>query len=135
MAIHVNLTGVTTVFPVLPQGYYQAMVAGCEQKLSKPNADGKRTQMLKWTFHITEPEEFLGSKVWHNTMLEGGGRFATKLVLIALGMGTEESLTGDIAFEVEEVLGEPCTLVIVPDEYEGKEQSKIKAVLEAGVEE
>jgi len=73
--------------------------------------------------------------VWHNTMLVGDGRFATKLMLIALGMGTEESLTGDINFDEEDTLGEPVTLVIVPDEYEGKAQSKVKAVLEPGISE
>jgi len=131
MTISVNLTGVKTTFDPLPQGYYQAMVAGCEQVLSRET----KKPMIKWTFHITEPEEFLGRKVWHNTMLVGDGRFATKLVLMALGMGTEESLTGDIDFEEEDMLGEPCTLVIVPEEYEGKTQSRVKAVLEAGIEE
>ena len=130
MAISVNLTGVKTVFEPLPQGYYQAVVQKCEQVMSKNN-----NPMIKWTFSITEPEEFLGRNAWMNTMLTGDGRFALKLVLMALGMGTEESLTGDITFEEEDMLGLPCTLALVPDVYEGKTNHKVDKVLEAGIEE
>jgi len=130
------MTGVSTTFEPLPQGYYQAVVEKCEQKLSKD----EKKPMLKWTFSVTEPEEFIGRKAYTNTMLQKDSLWALKRLLIAIGLGTEESLSevdeNDetiVEFDEEDTLGLACTLVVVPDEYKGKATSRVDEVLEAGV--
>lgn len=129
MAVHVDMTGVSTTFEPLPQGYYQAVVEKCEQTLSKE----KKTPMLRWVFNVTEPEEFIGRKAFYNTMLVKNSLWVLKRLLIALGFGTEESLDGDLEFEEEDMIGSACTLVVVPDEYEGKTTSRVDEILEAGI--
>jgi len=131
MSVRVDLTGVSTTFEPLPQGYYQAVVEKCEQTLSKE----KKTPMLRWVFNVTEPEEFAGRKAFYNTMLVKNSLWVLKRLLIALGLGTEESLTGEIEFDEEDAIGLPCTLVVVPSEYEGKAGSQVDEILEAGVAE
>ena len=128
MPVRVDMTGVSTTFEPLPQGYYQAVVGKCEEKIAKES----KNPMLKWTFDITEPEEFIGRHAYTNTVLTKDSLWVLKRLLMALGLGTEESLSGVIEFEVEETLGLPCTLVIVPDEYEGKATSRVAEILEAG---
>jgi len=128
VSVKVDLTGVSTSFEPLPQGYYQAVVESCAQVLSKE----KKTPMIQWIFSVTEPEEFVGRKQYYNTMLVKNSLWVLKRLLIAIGLGTEESLDGEIEFEEEDCIGLPCTLVIVPDEYEGKTTSKIDEILEAG---
>ena len=127
MAVRVDMTGVSTTFESLPVGYYQAVVEKCEQK---PTKDGTK-QMLKWTFSVTEPEEFIGRKAFTNTVLVQNSLWVLKRLLIAIGLGTEESLDGEIEFEIEDVIGLPCTIVMVPHEFEGKTTSQVGEVLEA----
>jgi len=124
------MTGVNTTFTPLPQGYYQAMVEKCEETVSK----NTRNPMIRWVFSITEPEEFLGRKAYYNTMLAKNSRWVLKRLLLALGYA-EDDLEGEVVFEEEDVIGLECTLVIVPDEYDGKPTSRVDAILEAGVQE
>ena len=129
MAVHVDMTGVTTSYESPPQGYYQAVVEKCENKLTK---DGTKA-MLKWTFNITEPEEYIGRKVYTNTMLVQSSLWVLKRLLLAIGLGTEESLAGEVEFDEEDAIGLPCTVVMVPHEFEGKATTQVGAILEAGV--
>ena len=135
VAVHVDMTGVSTTFEPLPQGYYQAVVEKCEQTVSKE----KQTPMLRWVFNVIEPEEFAGRKAFTNTMLVKSSMWVLKRLLIAIGLGTEESLSvkdeeGNtiIEFDEEDTLGLECTVVIVPHEYEGRSTTQVGEVLEAG---
>lgn len=128
MAVRVDMTGVSTTFESLPVGYYQAVVEKCEEMLTKD----KTKSMLKWTFSVTEPEEFIGRKAFTNTVLVQNSLWVLKRLLIAIGLGTEESLSGEIEFEIEDVIGLSCTIVMGPHEYEGKTTTQLAEVLEAG---
>ena len=128
MSVRVDLTGVSTTFESLPVGYYQAVVEKCEEMLTKD----KTKSMLKWTFSITEPDGFIGRKAFTNTVLVQNSLWVLKRLLIAIGLGTEETLDVEIEFEIEDVIGLPCTIVMVPHEYEGKSTTQLDLVLEAG---
>lgn len=129
MAVRVDMTGVSTTFESLPVGYYQAVVEKCEQKQTKD----KSAWMIKWTFSVTEPEEFIGRKAFTNTVLVQNSLWVLKRLLIAISLGTEETLAEEVEFEEEDTIGLPCTIVMVPHEFEGKATTQLGEVLEAGV--
>ena len=129
MAIRLNMTGVSVKATPLPPGYYQAVVAQCEQKTSQ---SGNPT--LAWQFAVTEPEEFVGRKAFFNTSLQQQALWNLKRTLLALGF-EEDDLEGEIDLDPGDLVGIECTLVVIEDEWQGETTGRVDQVLPAGEEE
>ena len=71
--------------------------------------------------------------MYTNTMLVQNSLWVLKRLLLAIGLGTEESLAGEVEFEEEDAIGLSCTVVMVPHEFEGKSTTQVGSVLEPGV--
>jgi len=129
MAIRVNMSGVQDRPEALPAGYYQAAVLSVEQKVGKDSGQ----PYLKWTFQVGgEGEEpYAGRKAFFNTTLAPQGLFNLKRTLKALGY-EDEALQGEFEFDPNDVTGLDCTLVVVPDVYQGETVSRVDRVLPAG---
>lgn len=126
MAINIDMTGVQTSPTPLPPGYYQAEVVQCEVKKSAAGND-----YISWGFNITEGD-YAGRKAWHNSSLLPQALWSFKKVLIALGF-PKEDLAGEIQFDPAAVLQQPCTLVVVEDEWQGETKGRVDKVLTAGI--
>lgn len=124
--IVVDLTGVETEFPPLEPGYYEAEVEACTPGKGKSSGQPK----LDWRFNITEPESHAGRKAFYTTSLQQQSLFSFKRVLLSLGF-TEEQLGGEFQFDPASVVGLPCTLVVIPDVYEGVTRGRVDRVLPA----
>ncbi len=124
--IIIDLDGVTTEFAPLDPGYVEAEVDSCTPGVGKTSGKPK----LDWRFTITS-EEQAGRKAFYTTSLQKQALFSFKRVMLALGF-PEESLGGKLAFDPTTVVGLPCTLVIVPDVWDGKTRGKVDRVLPAG---
>lgn len=126
MGISINMAGVSERPEAVPAGFYQAQVLLVESKVGK---DSKQPY-LKWTFTLTEAP-YEGRKQFFNTTLAPQGLFNLKRTLRALGY-EDEALDGEFEFEAGDVIGLDCTLVVVPDTYQGETVSRVDRVLPAG---
>jgi len=125
MGIKIDFTGVETrEFEPLPVGRHLARVSNCTY-VQESARSGEPS--VAWEFTV-EGGEFDGRKGFLNTSLQPQAKWATKRVLVALGV-PEEDLQGEIEFEPADMEGRECVIVIGHEVYEGEKRQRVRRVL------
>lgn len=126
MSFKVNFTDVqTNNFEALPAGVYHVRATDGEVRESGPNSKNPGSEYINWELTVQEgPYE--GRKLWTNTSLLPQALFALKGMLEASGRFTDDQLSGDLDFEIDDVLGAEFKVKVTQREYNGDTQNDIK---------
>ena len=130
------MDGVTTGFPTLDAGIYEANFTSYRfDKIKTGDNAGRDMAIAEFTI-VTDPNGLAVSnrKTWRNFPLLDNTLWVLKTFLVNLGM-PEESISGtefDVPPALESVLGSPCKLRISVGEYNGKPNNRVEDVLPAG---
>jgi len=116
--MRIDLSGAKTLDTLIPKGTYQATITDGEVRESKDGPSDKNPtgQYVHWEFTL-EGGDYDSWKQWKNTPLGGDGIGFLKEVLSASGKYTDESLSGEIDFEVDEVVGSTVMVTVRQREY------------------
>lgn len=126
-----GFAGVSTDFPVIPTGVYNAEVTNTEVKVAKEGAKYEGKEYISWEFSITD-EGYDNRKVWVNTSLVNEEKPRRMLKRTLLAFHTEEELDAE-GFELdpESYIGRECRVKVnIQDRDEGK-VNNVRAVLPA----
>jgi hypothetical protein len=130
-SIKVNLVDVEVqTFEVIPRGEYHLKVTDGEIRTSGETAKNPGAQYINWEFTVQDGE-YAGRKLWAMTSLLPQALFGLKGLLQATGKFTDDQLSGDLEFEIEDVIGSDVIGVVKikpEDKVKGyDEQNQIKA--------
>lgn len=115
-SINVDLSGVEASRKAIPEGTYEVVVNGANQKDSR---DGN--PMIAFEFEVTEGAH-KGAKLYENCSLQPQALFKLKSVLMALGMDIPNK-----AFDLNlrDLVGLTCEVEVGHEVYEGKKRARI----------
>lgn len=112
----VNMKGVDTKRPLLPEGDY--LVAVSEMSVE----DGQEAEYYKWIFEVIEGKHE-GAKLYYNTSLAPQALFNLRGLLEALGIEVPDD---EYEVDPKEYIGAEMMAVVGHERYNGKLQSKIQ---------
>ena len=118
MAIRVDFTGVKGPAPLDP-GEYQARVADVTVS-DKAGQSGYHSVILDW--QVLDPQRKVRFDYYS---LSPQSLWRLKNVLSTLGVEVPE---GEFEFEPQDVIGQEATVVLSVEEYNGRENNKVKEV-------
>ena len=131
--LKVNMDGVTTGFPTLDEGIYEAILGSWKVDKIK-NGDNAGLDMVIAEFNITTGPDGMAvenRKAWRNFPLLDKTLWVLKKFLVDLGM-EEDSISG-VEFDVEDAMnsvqGTPCRLRLSVGEYNGKKNNRVEEVI------
>jgi len=132
MSIRVNFTDVKDTFDLIPSGTYVAKVTDGEMREAGPNAKNPGAEMINWEFTIQKGDHE-SRKQWINTVLVENALGILKNFLGALSkdgtpMFNQEQLDGDLDFDIDDILGADCKIVVGQRVYEGENRNYVKRV-------
>ena len=115
-SINVDLSGVEASRKAIPEGTYEVVVNGANQKDSR---DGN--PMIAFEFEVTEGAH-KGAKLYENCSLQPQALFKLKSVLMALGMDIPNK-----AFDLNlrDLVGLTCEVEVGHEVYGGKKRARI----------
>lgn len=115
-SVNVDLSEVEASRKAIPEGTYEVVVNGANQKDSR---DGN--PMIAFEFEVTEGAH-KGAKLYENCSLQPQALFKLKSVLMALGMDIPNK-----AFDLNlrDLVGLTCEVEVGHEVYEGKKRARI----------
>ncbi len=132
MGFKVNLDGVdVNAFDPIPASTYKAFVTDGEVKESGPQSKNPGSQYINWEFTISEGT-YENRKQWMNTSLLPQALFGIKALLQATGRFSEAQLSGEIDFDIADVIGSEVLIVVKIKEYNGEDRNEVKSVRAVG---
>ena len=109
-------------FEAKTPGKYHAKITGGEMKKSEK---GNSYLAVEFTFQAPET-----GKAWLNVTMTKKTLWRVRQFLVATGQFTDDELQGDnFEFTVEDILGADVILDTTVEEYNGKDQTRVKEVL------
>jgi hypothetical protein len=114
-----DFTDVDDEFPVADEGSHHAKVIDFEKADSKQG-----NPQYVWQFRITAGES-KGIELRYWTSLLPQARWKAVETLVAVGVATKGSVA---KFTKADVVGKPCIIEVIHEEYEGRNTHKIKKV-------
>lgn len=123
--VKLNLSGVS--FSVI-EANTEVDAVLMDHKISmESKASGQPTASVQFT--ITAPEEYKGRKLFRNFSFQPDSLPYFKRFLIAMGVEPDVLETD---FDVDDVLdslhGDPCTIVVGVQEYQGENQNTVRTI-------
>ena len=112
-------------FGALPADFYLAECAAVEVRT------GAKGKYLNFEFHILEPEQYAGRKVWDiASFAEKSKPYTLKTLGVIAGQQIPRAPFRLSEWE-DRLVGQIVRLRIAPREYEGQQQDDVKAILPA----
>lgn len=102
-------------FKAIPEGPYLVEVTSVEEGKSQND-----NPTLSFEFSIAEGK-FQGSKLWHTTALTKEALWKVREVFEALG----QEVDGQVTYDLDELVGCTCGVIVYNETYEGKQRAKI----------
>lgn len=110
----IDFTNVSSGFEKIEPGIYSGRVSKIEQKVSQA---GK--PYLNWTLEIVGGE-YDGRKTFFMTSLSPNALWKLKDVLLNAFGFTKEDLSGNFDFDITDLIGQECAIVMGEEEYQGE---------------
>ena len=127
MGIRVDFTNVSSGFEKIEPGNYLARVKSVEQKMSQANKP-----YLSWQFTIIGGE-YDSRTAFYMTSLSPNALWKLKDTLINAFGYTKEDLAGEFDLDIQDLIGQECTLVIGEEEYQGEMRDRVLDVKDSSV--
>lgn len=136
--MRVNMTDVeVSNFDPIPGNTYLANITDGEVKTSGPQAKNPGAEYVNFEFTISEGE-YEGRKQWKVASLLPHALFSLKEVLSASGVYSDEQLTGELEWEIDDVIGKPVRITVtkerVPNTEPAEFRNNVKKVRKVGDE-
>lgn len=122
--------GAVEEFEPIPDGTYEFILTAWEY-VEESETSGEPYLKLEFTGDEGEAE---GRKAWQNHSCQSKALWALKRTLRTLG-ADPEALSGEFDTDdlMPDLVGNPCRLRIVQEDYEGQTVNKIKRILPSAV--
>jgi hypothetical protein len=128
----IDLTGVSTELEAMPRGYYGFAIEEPPKKQFTDNDPNR--PYYAWVMVVTDPEEYAGRKLFHNTSLQTQSLWSFRQMLEALGYAPED-LDQEFKFDPEETIGCEGVAFVAPEEWpagSGRMRSRVRRTLAPG---
>ncbi|SRR5258706_4541048 len=122
-------------FDPIPAGRYHFKITDGEIREAGPQAKNPGSEYVNWELTVQEGE-FTDRKVWTNTSFLANSLWRVQQLLAATGKYTEDQLSGELDFEIEDLIG--CDVIadvkLKPETSEYSASNDIKKFLPVGTE-
>ena len=108
----------------------KGQIVGFSVEASEEKTSPKGNLYMKWVLVVTEPEEYSGRKLFHNTMLTKDGAWATANFLKTIGVSfgkDRPDLNG--GFEPLEAIGKLGKALIGEEMYDDEPRHTIERIM------